>query len=333
MSSTGSATGWPFASYAADMLETVETRDAHTWTVLAKTGKFERAWQVSDRILRRHAANPDFARPRHQQSVWMGEPLAGKRVLIRCYHGLGDTIQFIRFTRLLRPIAREVIVWAPPPLLPLLASVHGIDRLLPLHEGSPDAEYDVDVEVMELPFVFRVTGPTIPRDIPYLKVPPAPLDSGSPRIGLAWRCGDWEHHRSMPFETLKPALELTGLTWYSLQQGRRAYETHPNLIDVSGGDLYDAATRVAAFDLMITIDSMPAHLAGALGVPVWTLLLKDADWRWMEERTDSPWYPTMRLFRQQRDGDWAGVMERVVEALRARYPFTSQPQAGSARSG
>lgn len=297
------------------MVESVDAEDARLWLVHAKRGDFAGAWAASERILRRHAARPDFGRPRDQQSVWRGEPLDGKRVLIRCYHGLGDTIQFIRFVPLVREIARQVIVWAPQPLLPLLQSVDGIDRLLPLHDGSPEVEYDVDVEVMELAFVFRISEASIPRRIPYLSVPSAHLNGGSPRIGLQWRCSDWEHQRSIPFDTLRPLLDLEGFTWYSLQQGRRASEAHPNLVDVSDGTLFDAASRIAALDLMLTIDSMPAHLAGALGIPVWTLLLRVPDWRWMDERTDSPWYQTMRLFRQERNGDWNGVIARVVRAL------------------
>ena len=109
------------------------------------------------------------------------------------------------------------------------------------------------------------------------------------------------------------------MSWCSLQFNRRLDETHPRMFDISDGGLLDAAARVAGLDLVITIDSMPAHLAGALGVRVWTLLLKDADWRWMEDREDSPWYPTMRLFRQRRDGDWAGVVERVRVALQAGW--------------
>jgi hypothetical protein len=302
------------------MVETADTVDARQWIGFAKRGQFDRAWEASDRILQRHAASPDFTRPRHLQSVWTGEPLDGRRVLIRCYHGLGDTIQFIRFVPRVSEIAREVIVWAQPSLLPLLASVRGIDRLMPLHDGAPGVDYDVDVEVMELPFVFRTTIETIPCQIPYLWAPPRVLPGSRPRVGLAWRCGDWERHRSMAFDLFRPLLDLDGVHWFSIQQGHRAHEAHARLVDISDGDLFDAACRVAALDLMITIDSMPAHLAGALGVPVWTLLLKDADWRWMEDRDDSPWYPTMRLFRQEREGDWEEVIERVKEALERQTP-------------
>jgi hypothetical protein len=296
---------------------TLDELDAAEWERCARRGDFASAWQTGDRILQRHRAAPDRARPRHLQSVWRGESPAGKRVLVRCYHGLGDTIQFIRFVPRLAMIAREIAVWAQPSLIPLLRTVHGIDRLLPLHDGEPDADYDIDIEVMELPFVLRATLDTIPRKMPYLQVEPAGLPGSAPRVGLAWRAGDWERQRSMPFDALRPLLDLAGFTWCSLQQGRRPDESHPALFDVSDGGLVDLARRVAGLDLVITVDSMPAHLAGALDVPVWTLLLHRADWRWMEERADSPWYPTMRLFRRGADEDWDGLSLRLRDALAA----------------
>ena len=300
--------------------------DAAAWLSHARRGDFARAWEASDRALQRHIANPDWTRPRHLQSIWMGEPFEGKHVLVRCYHGLGDTIQFIRYAPLVRATARRVTVWAQPQLVPLLRDVSGIDEALPLHGGAPDVEYDVDVEVMELPFVFRSTLSTIPRVVPYLHAPPAQLPGTSPRVGLVWRAGNWEMQRSMPFQVLRPLLDLEGITWCSVQQNRRPAETHPRLIDVSEDSVVEAASRMAALDLLITVDSMPAHLAGALGVPVWTLLMKDADWRWMQDRDDSPWYPTMRLFRQSSPGAWGELIARVADALRLSVPRRRGPE-------
>ena len=256
-----------------------DERDNQEWLQHARSGDYERAWQVSDRVLRRHIDRPYAHRPRHEQSVWKGHPLAGARVLVRCYHGLGDTIQFIRYMPMLHAVAGEVIVWAQPALLRLLESVPGIDCLVPLTDGTPDVNFDVDVEVMELPFIFRSTTATIPNDVPYLQVPRAHLPGEPPRIGLVWRCGDWETRRSIPFQQLRTLLDLGGVTWCSLQQHRRPEETHQHLLDISADDIYEAARRVASLDLMITVDSMPAHLAGALGIPVWTLLVQGADWR------------------------------------------------------
>jgi hypothetical protein len=298
-----------------------DERDAQRWLEVAKCGNFAEAWTISDRILARHRASPDFSRPRHQQSVWTGEPLDGARVLVRCYHGLGDTIQFIRYVPQLRAIAREVILWVQPQLIRLLEGLPGIDRLVALHDGSPDIAYDVDVEIMELPFVFRSTLGTIPRRVPYLDAAPAPLPDGRPRVGVVWRAGDWETQRSMPFDAIRGLFDVSTVSWFSLQQRRRPDERHPSLADIAHDDLLEVARRVKALDLLITVDSMPAHLAGALAVPVWTLLVHDADWRWMRDRTDSPWYPTMRLFRQSQAGGWANLVQHVQETLSSRTYF------------
>jgi hypothetical protein len=284
-----------------------------------RRGAFEAAWTISDAVLQARAGVPCWHWPRHLQYIWDGTPLAGKRVLVRCYHGLGDTIQFIRYAPLIKDIAREVIIWAQPALLPLLRTVHGIDRLLPLHDGAPDVEYDVDVESMELPHIFRTTLATIPAEIPYLHLAPAALSR--PRrlaVGLVWAAGDWEQaRRSIPFPLLAPLAAVPSVALYILQRGPALdHYQHGVGILFSSDDVVEAAGIMRALDLVISVDTMPAHLAGALGVPVWTLLDAAADWRWMDGREDSPWYPTMRLFRQACPGAWEPVIARVVAELR-----------------
>jgi hypothetical protein len=295
-----------------------------------RRGDFEAAWALADRELSGPRAADAFTRPRHLQCIWDGRPIDGRRVLVRCYHGLGDTIQFARFLPEVAKRAATVVVWAQPALLPLLATIDAPLALLPLHDGVPDVDYDVDVEIMELPFIFRSTLETLPREVPYLSIDAPRQPRAHPRIGIVWRAGDWESDRSIPFDALRPLFEIEGLTWCSLQLGRREAETHPLLADISTADVTKAAREIHGLDLLITVDSMPAHLAGALAVPVWTLLKRDADWRWMDDRADSPWYPTMRLFRQQREGDWKDVVDSVEDALRAA---TWERPAGSARSG
>ncbi|MFL6248836.1 MAG: ADP-heptose--LPS heptosyltransferase [Thermoanaerobaculia bacterium] len=288
--------------------------DAEDWFRCMRRGDFSRAWEITDADVRRRRGQPCWHLPRHLQWIWDGTPLDGKRVLIRCYHGLGDTLQFIRYAALVKQIAAEVIVWAPAALLPLLQTVEGIDRLLPLHDGSPEVEYDVDVEVMELAHVFRSTLDTLPRDIPYVHAPPAP-PLRSPAIGLFWQGGDWDGSRSIRFEDLTPILE-TGLSFVPLQ--RELTETHPSfVIREEVNTIHGTASLMRALDLVITVDSMPAHLAGALGIPVWTLLPAVNDWRWMENRDDSPWYPTMKLFRQETADDWTSVIRRVASSVMA----------------
>jgi hypothetical protein len=296
---------------------------ADGWMSCMRRGAFEEAWTISNAVLRARVGVPCWHWPRHQQYLWDGTPLADKRVLVRCYHGLGDTIQFIRYAPLIKDVAREVIVWAQPALLPLLRTMRGIDRLLPLHDGAPDVEYDVDVESMELPHIFRTTLATIPAEIPYLHIAPAAL----PRqervaVGLVWAAGDWEHERrSMPWPLLAPLAALPGVALYILQRGP-ALEHYQRGVGILSGsdDVVETARLMRALDLVISVDTMSAHLAGALGVPVWTLLDAVADWRWMDEQEDSPWYPTMRLFRQACPGVWEPVVARVMAELMRFHP-------------
>ena len=297
------------------------------WTRHMRAGDLAAAWVVSDGVLAaRRAAGfpPGWEQPRHLQLVWNGEPLEGKRVLVRCYHGLGDTVQFIRYAPLLRAVAREVIVWAQPSLVPLVRTVPGVDRVLPLHDGTPEAEFDADVEVMELPHVFRSTVGTLPGKVPYLHVEPEaglPRRPGRRAVGLVWESGAWDPRRSVPAALLAEVLgEVRGVDWHLLQRGTAREQVPPGFgVDSGSDDPTGAARIMRALDLVISVDSFPAHLAGALGVPVWTLLPAPADWRWLEGRTDNPWYPTMRLFRQEpgRCGDWRPVLGRVAAALRA----------------
>lgn len=287
-------------------------------------GDFAAAWRVSDSLLHT-TRQQDHARvPRHEQNIWDGRPVAGKRVLVRCYHGLGDTIQFIRYAALLKRVAAEVIVWMQPSLIPLLRSVRGIDRVMPLHDGVPDVEYDVDVELNELPYVFRTTLKTIPAEVPYVHVEPAlHEDSLSlPRndklkVGLIWRSGEWDERRSIPFRALLPFREVSGVEWHLLQRDARDAGWNGEFGAITGGDNpLDDARIMRALDLVISVDTMTAHLAGALGRPTWTLLPFESDWRWMLDRPDTPWYPTMRLFRQQRAGNWSPVIETLLIQLR-----------------
>jgi hypothetical protein len=299
------------------------------WLRHIRSGAWEDAWAVSDAVVRARGDGTCWHLPRHQQWVWDGRPLAGRRVLVRCYHGLGDTLMFSRFVPPLRREAAEVTLWAQPALLPLLATMRGAGPLLPLHDGAPDAEYDADVEVMELSHVARATPATLPPP-PDFAVAPAPLD-GRLRVGLVWECGDWDRAlRSVPLPALAPLAGVPGVHWHLLQRGPglaalAAADSPfaPNAapgggarVTVSGrDDVLEAARVVRALDLVITVDSMPAHLAGSLGVPVWTLLPHAADWRWMEGRDTSPWYPTMRLLRQPAPGDWPAVVARAAADL------------------
>jgi hypothetical protein len=269
-------------------------------------------------VLRERAGKPCWHLPRHLQHIWNGSPLTDKRVLVRCYHGLGDTIQFVRFAPLLKHLAREVILWAQPPLIPLLRTADGIDRILPLHDGAPDVEFDVDIEIMELPHALRITPDVLPARVPYFDVPPRTRhEQDELTVGVVWKSGDWDDSRSIPFARMQQLIsQVERISWQVFQRGPALQEwkgqfgTVPRITDV-----LDEAAAMQALDLLISVDTMSAHLGGALGVRTWTLLPAQADWRWMEQCDETPWYPTMRLFRQQRAGDWKTVIERVAMEL------------------
>jgi hypothetical protein len=290
------------------------------WIEAMRRGDFAEAWRISDALLPHLRDQDHRVVPRHLQNIWDGRSVVGKRVLVRCYHGLGDTIQFIRYAPLLKRVAAEVIVWVQPSLIPLLRSAKGIDRLLPLHDGTPEAEYDMDLELNELPYVFRTTLESIPADVPYLHVEPAlvrPKEKNiQSRIGLIWQSGDWDASRSIPFSTVQRLANVPGVEWHILQRDAPRAGWDGKFGIISGGDNpLDDARVMRALDLVISVDTMTAHLAGALGRKTWTLLPIEADWRWLRDREDSPWYPTMRLFRQQRAGDWSGLIAEVASEL------------------
>ena len=287
-------------------------------------GEFEEAWRVSDRIATR--GTPDANR------LWDGEPFAGKRVMIRCLHGFGDAIQFLRYGRMMRREAATVMAQTHPQLVSLLRGMPFLDAVLTWSDGPlrKGADWDQQVEVMELPRIFRTELATIPAEIPYLWVDQRYLDAsalalqhdGRPRVGLLWEGGGWDRKRDVPLAELRPVLETTGVWWYSFQRGPgrdelAGAEFGGRVRDLSGdaAETVYFAADLMQIDLLITVDTMAAHLAGALGKPVWVLLAHDADWRWMLDRPDSPWYPTMRLFRQSAPGEWEEPVRRVSKEL------------------
>ena len=302
------------------------------WTCHMLLGEFEKAWRDADWVQARHPelAASDVNLPRHLQRLWTGEPLEGKRVLVRCYHGLGDTIQFIRCVPMLRGIVRSAVVQCQPALIPLLKSMPGIPRLISL-DAPALPRHDVQIELMELPRALRLALPAIPDRVPYLSVPAGlaraagrELRASEPgrclRVGIAWSSGDWDASRSTCLADWGPVLRVRGAAFVSLQRGPAAAElagvgARVIAAEKESGALLDTAAIIANLDLVISVDTMVGHLAGALGKPVWTLLPFRADWRWMIRRDDNPWYPTMRLFRQSRQGAWGAVLRRAAAGL------------------
>jgi hypothetical protein len=315
-----------------------ECDDVHdTWMAAMRRGDFEAAWRQTDRIeipRRRAEALGSFSwQPRHL--LWNGSPVENREVLVRCNHGLGDTIQFVRYVPLLRQRAGSVTLFVQPPLLPLFAGVRAFGDVR--NGWTPDTPpHDVEIEIMELPYVFRSTIRTLPRRVPYIPLSPLraagnalPLlgPSDGLRVGLLWTASDWDPERSIPLSVLEPLGRIRGVGYVSLQQGDAAAEVRDAPFPIEPysehtAEITAVAAAIRKLDLVITVDSMLAHLAGALARPVWVLLQHEADWRWMTARSDSPWYPTMRLFRQPRGGDWTAlawsVARALAEATRAR---------------
>jgi hypothetical protein len=291
-----------------------------------RRGDWRAAHAISDAILaaRDPLSRDDPALPYHLRWVWNGEALAGRRVLVRCYHGLGDTLQFARFLPRLSACAAALTIEAQAELVPLLRTMPRPARVIPFRRDAPAPRSECDVEIMELLHALRVTPEDLPGDVPYLfprrlaivQEPPSPERRGQKRpvVGICWQAGEWDGARSIPFRLLAPVLKGRELNLVSLQRNapvpRMLHDPLCGSIDVLA-----TASLISSLDLVITVDTMIAHLAGALGRPTWLLLKHDPDWRWMVGRADSPWYPSMRLFRQQRPGDWTGPLCQLAAAL------------------
>jgi tetratricopeptide (TPR) repeat protein len=292
------------------------------------------------------AAN--FARLSGRQ--WHGEPLDGGTLLVHAGQGLGDTIQCARYFPRLAGSGARVVLACPPALFTLLRQVPGVDELVARGGAWPDATAWVDQ--LSLPGRFATRPDTVPSPAGYLRAEPRRVarwhlrdgDAEGPRVGLAW-AGNPTHpndrRRSLPLATLAPLLgaEMTirGLRFVSLQIGPAAAEMaqHYGLPDLTHelADLADTAALIETLDLVIAVDTTVAHLAGALGRPVWVLLPHAPDWRWLLGRDDTPWYDSARLFRQTRPGDWDAVIARVGRALRDRFGAGYAPRNLSTSAG
>ncbi len=296
------------------------------WVSAMRAGDFERAWTIADRHLEELRGSRDgkYEGPRHLQRIWRGEELARKRVLVRCYHGLGDTIQFIRFVPALRRIAREVVVWCQPELLSLVARVEGVDRAIPLHDGSADISFDVDIEIMEIPHAIRAGRDLVEMRLPYLNLPqshhPGARAPGQHElaVGVLWQAGDWDRRRAVP-ATLLNRIGCSGVRLCSLQRGAAAQEASEiGVVDVSTPDIEALGHRLRELDLLVCVDTMIAHLAGALGCETWMMLHSNCDWRWPSVGERTFWYPSIRLFHQRIAGEWSETIEEVRAGILAR---------------
>jgi hypothetical protein len=280
------------------------------WASAIGRNDYDAAWNISASILaqRDPGTRDDPALPYHRRWVWDGTSLRRRHVLVRCYNGLGDTIQFVRYLSFLRRIAASVTLEAQPALLPLLNTLRGADCFIPFDPATPATQCDCAIEIMELFFALRLRPEQAAP--PYLCAVPASLPSGT--LGLCWQAGDWDPQRSIAPYLFQP---LTRWPCVSLVTA----PTDLAVLNPQGcpKDMVRTAALVAGARLIVTVDTMIAHLAGALGRPVWLLLKHDPDWRWSSGGAHSPWYPSMRIYRQSAPGDWGGVVARVLADLPA----------------
>lgn len=272
--------------------------------------------------------------------TWNGSPAAGRTILVYCEQGLGDTIQFVRYLPLLRKTGARIVFCCQKELLSLLRTAPGIDSLIVEPPGGEvAAAFDCHVPLLSLPGLLDPNLAAMTAGAPYLfpesdklREWESRLNGPGFKVGIVWagrpaNKEDWR--RSCRLEDFSGIAAIPGVSLFSLQKGAAASEalsppSGMNLIDLGPllADFADTAAAIMNLDLVIAVDTAVAHLAGALGSPVWTLLPFFPDWRWMLGREDSPWYPTMRLFRQTRTGDWQSVFDRVTAELTGKIADT-----------
>lgn len=314
--------------------------------ILLAQGEFRPGWieyEWRNKLEQAQGRYPDINAP-----LWNGMRLPRGRVLLIADQGFGDTIQFCRYIPLVAERCAEVIVGCAQDLRGILSTVPGIGRTFNGWRDIPGfSAYNL---LSSLPFVFGTDGGSIPAAVPYLAPDPARvrqwrqwLDGACPpgriRVGIFWS-GRSSHpnnlRRSMLLSQFRPLAELPGIQLVSLQKEvsrseEAALAAFPNTLNCSARltDFSETAALIATLDLVVTIDSAVAHLAGAIGAPAWVMMPNPADWRWQLDRSDTPWYPGMRLFRQSAPGAWDGVVQDVVAALQ-HLPGTA---AGLVASG
>jgi Flp pilus assembly protein TadD len=290
-------------------------------------GDYESAWaDFESRFELRTARPPQFSEPR-----WHRQSLAERTVLLWSEQGLGDTLQMIRYAPLVKQRGATVLVECQPVLHSLLQNAPGIDRLVDAPAG--DAKFDYQIPLLSLPGALDTTVETIPDDVPYLSAEPQLVERWRQelaqvdgfKVGIVWQ-GNPDYlldaQRSVPLAEFAPLAECPAVRLFSLQKQYGSEQLAESGFDRSITDLAeklhdfrDTAAVMMNLDLVITCDTAAAHLAGGLGVPVWVALPLAPDWRWLLERQDSPWYPTMRLFRQSRAGDWSEAFARIAKQL------------------
>jgi tetratricopeptide (TPR) repeat protein len=326
------------AEAVAALREALRTWPTHAWmhvnlgSTLLLTGDLEAGWPEYEwRWKTREYRPPNFTQPR-----WDGGPLKGKTILLHAEQGLGDTLQFIRYAPLINERGGRVLVECQPILEPLLQRSPGVDLLVPAGAALPP--FDVHALLVSLPFLFKTTLTTIPAKAPYLFADRAFVEKWRQelgpipgfKVGIVWQGSSihkWDRFRSMPLAELAPLARVPGVKLFSLQVGPGSSQLAScpfPVTDLAGrfdpNSFADAAAAVMNLDLVITVDTALAHLAGGLGKPVWLALDTCPDWRWLLEREDCPWYPSARLFRQRSSGAWGEVSAQMASELARKVP-------------
>lgn len=260
--------------------------------------------------------------------TWQGEPVENQTVFLHAEQGFGDAIHFARFVPLVQQRAARVILECRPELKSLFSFSKVADEVIAV--GEPIPPFDRAASYFSVPGILGITLQNLPARVPYLKAPPVDdlpaAQAGQLKVGVVW-AGSPEHRddvsRSLSLESILPILKIAGPAFYGLQKvipprDEPLFRSLPGIVDLSPflKDFLATAALVEKMDLIISVDTSVAHLGGALAKPVWTLMQFDADWRWLLDRPDTPWYPTMRLFRQSQRGQWQPVVECVAEELR-----------------
>ncbi len=293
-------------------------------------GRFAEGWPEYEWRWRCQGMHDDP--PPYPQPAWDGGDATGRTILLRSEQGLGDTIQFVRYAPLVAARGARVVLGCRPTLKALLKTVPAVAQVV--EDGERLPPIDLQIPLLSVPRLVGTRLETIPAEVPYVAPDAAAraawqatlsAERRAFNVGLVWagqpqnRTDRW---RSIPLAALAPLATVRGVRFWSLQGGeaaRQAAHAPFPMVDPTAAlrDFAQIAALVASLDLVISVDTAAAHLAGALGAPVWTLLPFAPDWRWLLEREDTPWYPTMRLFRQPRVGDWPAVVSRVAQALAA----------------
>lgn len=301
---------------------------------LLAQGDWAAGWPEYEWRLRRAPSASSAVQPPR----WDGGPLAGRTILLTAEQGFGDAIQFVRFSEPLRDQGARVLLQCQPELVRLLTACRFLDGVF-RWDAVPPA-YDVYAPLMSLPGLLHITLANLPASVPYLHAEPALVahwcrrlaDTEHLRVGIAWQGGSVTRpnlHKAVPLRLFERLARVEGVELVSVQKGPGTEQLAEQRFPVTvldddpaapARDFAGTAAILVNLDIVITIDTAVAHLAGALGLPTWVLLPADADWRWLRGRDDSPWYPTMRLFRQSRFGEWEPVLEAVEAALRVLVP-------------